>query len=196
MSANDDATISDLLRKIDREKMLINAANQMRQATNNSSVNSRIDSQVRDARRNLQYFEKTLQDLQTRKLGGDVSNLSLNPDNSGPPPPPAHGVPVSPTFQESPNDAGSYGSPQSGGHSKGGSDLMPPRAPYAPPAPTSGGPKGRPTYSRLGESIFFAVFSLSSPSFVSPSASVSLYIPLERTDCPSVCSMLTVQSQT
>lgn len=151
MSSSDDATISDLLRKIDREKMLINAANQMRQATNNSNVNSRIDSQVRDARRNLQYFEKTLQDLQTRKMGGDMGSMSLDADNGGPPPP-THGVPVSPTaYRDAPNDPGSYGAPGPGGYSMGGGDgLMPPRAPYAPPAPSSGGPKGRPTYSRLG----------------------------------------------
>lgn len=150
-SSNDDATISDLLRKIDREKMLINAAQHMRNATNNSSVNSRIDSQMRDARRNLQYFEKTLQELQTRKLGGDMGSLSLD-FASGGPPPPTHGAPLSPGYQqEVPNDPGSYGNPGPGGYSMGGgSGLMPPRAPYAPPAPTAGSPKGRPNYSRLG----------------------------------------------
>lgn len=151
MSSNDDATISDLHRKIERERMLINAANQMRQATNNSNVNSRIDSQVRDARRNLQYFEKTLQDLQTRKLGGDMSSMNLDCGNGGPPPP-SHGAPVAAGgYRDAPTDAGSYGTPGPGGYSMGGGNgLMPPRAPYAPPAPSSGGPKGRPTYSRLG----------------------------------------------
>ncbi|KAL1303750.1 hypothetical protein AAFC00_007092 [Neodothiora populina] len=149
MSATDDATISDLLRKIDREKMLINAANQMRQATNNSSVNSRIDSQVRDARRNLQYFEKTLQELQTRKLGGDMGSMSLDSGN-GAPPTPAHGVPTqSSGYPDTPAEASGYGAPGPGGYSMGGGNgLMPPRAPYAPPAPGPGA-KGRPNYSRL-----------------------------------------------
>jgi len=151
MSASDDATISDLLRKIDREKMLINAANQMRQATNNSSVNQRIDSQVRDARRNLQYFEKTLQDLQTRKMDGGMGALDLKSSNGAPPPPPSHGGSASSTYRDAPNDASGYGSPGPGGYSEGGGNgLMPPRAPYAPPPPSSGSPKARPTYSRLG----------------------------------------------
>ncbi|KAG9927973.1 hypothetical protein KCV05_g6159, partial [Aureobasidium melanogenum] len=86
MSNNEDAAISDLCRKIEREKTLIAGFNSMRQATNNSQVNSRIDSQVRDAQRNLKYFEKTLQDLQSRKLGDHMSNMNLNND-AGPPPP-------------------------------------------------------------------------------------------------------------
>ena len=144
MSNNDDAAISDLYRKIDREKVLINNFNKMRQATNNSQVNSRIDSQVRDARRNLQYFEKTLQDLQTRKMGGDMANLNVS-DDSAPQPPSHHS-----STADSHQDAGSYGAPGPGGYSMGGGNgLMPPRAPYAPPAPGQSGTKNRPNYSRL-----------------------------------------------
>lgn len=140
MSNNEDAAISDLCRKIEREKTLIAGFNSMRQATNNSQVNSRIDSQVRDAQRNLKYFEKTLQDLQSRKLGDHMNNVSLNND-AGPPPPPSH---------HDDQDPGSYGTPGPGGYSQGGGNgLMPPRAPYAPPAPGQSGLKNRPNYSRL-----------------------------------------------
>lgn len=143
MSNNDDAAISDLLRKIEREKALINAANNMRQATQNSQVSTRLDSQVRDARRNLQYFEQTLQDLQTRKMGGDMSQMNLGQGDGGPPPP-THGG------SDPQLDDGSYGAPGPGGYSMGGGNgLMPPRAPYAPPAPSGSGAKGRPNYSRL-----------------------------------------------
>lgn len=148
--STDDAAINDLHKKIDREKALINAANQMRQATNNSSVNSRLDSQVRDARRNLQYFEKTLHDLQTRKLGGDMGSMNLDASGgNGGPPTPMHGIPLGHTAAD---DASGYGNPGPGGYSQGGGNgLMPPRAPYGPPPPT-GGVKGRSTYSRLGTS--------------------------------------------
>ena len=88
---NDDAAVQDICRKIDREKAIINAANQLRQATNNASVNSRADSQIRDARRNIAYFEQTLNDLQARKVGEGMGNMSVS-DNGGPPPP-QHGVP-------------------------------------------------------------------------------------------------------
>lgn len=152
----DDATISDLYRKIEREKALINAANTMRQATNNSTVSSRLESNVRDARRNITYFENTLQDLQTRKLGNDMQGMSLNSGNGGPPPP-AHGgqSPGQPGFGQY-EDPGSYGNPGPGGYSmphqqqQGGRQLMPPRAPYAPPGPGPNSPKARPNYSRLG----------------------------------------------
>lgn len=169
-SSSDDAAISDLHRKIEREKAILAASNTMRQATNNTSVSSRIDSQIRDTRRNLQYFEKTLQDLQSRKMGGDMGNMSLN--NGGPSPPQhgqsgqhggggsggaaaaaaGRGTAMQPTAYPDPQaDDGTYGAPGPGGYSMGGNGLMPPRAPYAPPAPSSGSPKGRPNYSRLGE---------------------------------------------
>ncbi|KAF2723913.1 hypothetical protein K431DRAFT_344421 [Polychaeton citri CBS 116435] len=145
---NDDATIQDVLRKIEREKKLIQAANQMRQATNNPSVNSRVESQIRDSQRNIQYFEKTLQDIQTRKIG----NLSIS---EGGPTPPPHGPGNGQTGegynnQQGYNGPADYGSPGGGGYSTGGGQgLMPPRAPYAPPGPADRNPKARPNYSKL-----------------------------------------------
>ncbi|KAK5136619.1 Serine/threonine kinase [Meristemomyces frigidus] len=152
---NEDAAVQDLCRKIDREKTIINAANQMRQATNNASVNSRVDSQIRDARRNIQYFEQTLNDLQARKLSEDVSNMSVS-DNGGPPPP-QHGVPGGGRSGGGSNNQqgygggeADYGAPAAGDYSMGGAPgLMPPRAPYAPPGPGDRSPRGRPNYSKL-----------------------------------------------
>jgi len=140
---NEDATIQDLHRKIDREKAIINAANQMRQATNNAAVNSRVESQIRDARRNMQYFEQTLNDLKTRHMSADMGSMALS--GNGGPPPPQHGS------QRSVGDAGDYGNPGPGGYSQGGAPgMMPPRAPYAPPGPADRTPRAKPNYSKLG----------------------------------------------
>ena len=62
---NHDETVTNVQRKIDREKALIQAANAMRQSTNNPAVLSRLDGQIRDGRRNIEYFEGTLRDLET-----------------------------------------------------------------------------------------------------------------------------------
>lgn len=154
---NDDAALQELIRKIDREKAIINAANQMRQATNNPAVNSRVDSQIRDARRNIQYFEQTLRDIQTRQVGGGMANMSLSASNAGGPPPPQHGVPQNGQSGRGHNNqsghggSADYGSPGPGGYSMGaGNGLMPPRAPYAPPGPQDRSPRNRPNYSKLG----------------------------------------------
>ena len=145
---NEDAAIQDLHRKIEREKAIINAANQMRQATNNAGVNSRVESQIRDARRNMQYFEQTLNDLKQRQMGSSMGNMSIS--GNGGPPPPQHGS------QRSANNAGygDYGAPGAGGYSQGGAPgMMPPRAPYAPPGPQDRSPRPKANYSKLGKSL-------------------------------------------
>ncbi len=151
---NEDQAIHDIQRKIEREKNIINAANAMRHATNNAQVTSKAESQIRDSRRNMQYFEQTLQDLQRRRMGEGMNNLSLS-GNGGPPPPPkgANGGPsrgmYSPSGYGSPQ--GDYGSPGPGGYSEGGAPgMMPPRPPYAPPGPGERTPRARPNYSKLG----------------------------------------------
>ncbi|TKA71271.1 Protein kinase C-like [Cryomyces minteri] len=155
---NEDELIGNVYRKIEREKALITAANTMRQSTNNPSVHSRIDGQIRDGRRNIEYLEGRMRQLQLRKDG---------PSGNGGPPPPAHGVsgtqqrsgmppsipappPIDTRSSLSGTDGGDYGNPGPGGYSKGGGrGLMPPRAPYAPSSPASGTPKARPNYSKL-----------------------------------------------
>ncbi|KAK4234460.1 hypothetical protein C8A03DRAFT_37775 [Achaetomium macrosporum] len=135
---NDDEKILDISKKIEREKALINAANLMRQQTNNEAVRSKLDTQMREGRRNLEFFEERLRELQMRRLGQSVDNMSLGGstlggpdqggDEGGPPAPP-------------PKDASSYGQ-------HGQADLMPPRGPYAAPPPHSM-PKARPNFTKL-----------------------------------------------
>ena len=128
---NEDEAIKDLHRKIERERAIINAANAMRQATNNAQVNSRVESQIRDARRNMQYFEQTLADLQQRKMAPDMGNLSISENGGRPAPPPKNGPRGIDDFNQG-----------------GGQGMRPPQAPYAPPADR--GPRQRPNYSKLG----------------------------------------------
>ena len=142
--------MQDLQRKIDREKAFISALNQMRQVTNDAQV-PRVESQIRDARRNLQYFEQTLTDLRARKMGTDLDNMSLSGPSAGS----ARGDPRTQRRPDGSAYTGSadYGAPGPGGYSGGGAPgLMPPRAPYAPPNPAADRtPRARPNYSKLGE---------------------------------------------
>lgn len=85
---NEDEAIQNITKKIEREKALINAANAMRSQTNNEAVRSRLDSQMRDGRRNLQFFEEKLRDIQMRKVGHGVEGMSLGGDDGPPAPPP------------------------------------------------------------------------------------------------------------
>jgi hypothetical protein len=81
---NDDDALSSVYKKIERERALLNAANQMRQQTQNETVRSRIDTQMREGRRNIQYLEERMQELQMRRMGQGVDNLSLGPANGLP----------------------------------------------------------------------------------------------------------------
>jgi hypothetical protein len=152
----DDDLIAQVYKKIEREKALISAANTMRQSTDNPHVQQRVDSSIRDGRKNIAYLEEKMRELQMRKMG-----------SSGPPPP-AHGTPSprsqqmdygrygggpTPPPKERYGNNGDYGDPGPGGYSQGGNGMMPPRAPYGPPGPMSTMPKARPNYSKLGERV-------------------------------------------
>lgn len=148
---NEEEAIHTIHKKIEREKALINAANAMRAQTANEAVRSRIDSQMRDGRRNLQFFEEKLQDIKMRRVNSGMDNMALagpsgaEKDDSGAPPAPP---PKDPAAW---GDRGNYGSSnysQIGQHG----DLMPPRHPYAPPGPNQGIPKPRPNFTKLGVS--------------------------------------------
>ncbi|KAF2018738.1 calcium-independent protein kinase C [Aaosphaeria arxii CBS 175.79] len=149
---NIDETVTNIQRKIDREKALINAANTMRQSTNNPAVLSRLDGQIRDGRRNIEYFEGTLRDLEMRRMGSDMDNMSLQPGQSRktgnnpitPPPKDGWG-----DYVGRGQDQGGHGDDQAGySNLGGGKGLMPPRAPYAASAPGAQQPK-RANYSKL-----------------------------------------------
>lgn len=150
---NDEEAIQNIQKKIEREKALIQAATAMRGQTNNEAVRSRLDSQMRDGRRNLQFFEEKLRDIQLRRVNSGMDNMSLGGgggqgpsgegrDDGGPPAPPPKDSSLS-------GDHGSYGSLQYSQIGQHG-DLMPPRHPYAPPGPGQGVPKTRPNYTKLG----------------------------------------------
>ncbi|KAI1081806.1 hypothetical protein F5B20DRAFT_57975 [Whalleya microplaca] len=157
---NDEEAMANIYKKIQRETALINAANSMRQQTNNDDVRSRLDSQMREGRRNLQFFEEKLRDLQMKRLGHGVDNMSIGSTSTAvstsmrPPSGDVRGE-VEGAPQPPPKDAagwsgdrGSYGSQsysQIGGHG----DMMPPRHPYAPPGPSSSIPKPRPNFTKL-----------------------------------------------
>ncbi|UKZ54155.1 Serine/threonine kinase [Trichoderma virens] len=134
---NEDEAIQSINKKIEREKALINAANAMRSQTNNEAVRSRLDSQMRDGRRNLQFFEEKLRDIQMRRVGQGVEGMSLGGDDAGAPPPP-------------PKDAsGSWGD-QAYGQGQAGppSDLAPPRHNFGAPGPGAAS-KARPNFTKL-----------------------------------------------
>ncbi len=81
---NDDDALSSVYKKIERERALLNAAGQMRSQTNNETVRARIDTQIREGRRNIQYLEERMQELQMRKMGQGMDNMSLGPGGAGP----------------------------------------------------------------------------------------------------------------
>ena len=163
---NDDDLINQVYRKIEREKVLINAANNMRQSSN-PQVQQSLDSQIRESRKGIDYLEERMRELQMRRMEAQGASGS-----NGGPQPPAHGG-MSPqqrtarTAQQvgSPTplpeyggtrymqDAGDYGNPGNGGYMNdlsGGHGMMPPRAPFGPPGPSSAIPKARPNYTKLG----------------------------------------------
>ncbi|KAM0265146.1 hypothetical protein ACHAQJ_000299 [Trichoderma viride] len=136
---NEDEAIQNITKKIEREKALINAANAMRSQTNNEAVRSRLDSQMRDGRRNLQFFEEKLRDIQMRRVGQGVEGMSLGGDDgNGPPAPP-------------PKDASSsWGDQAFGSQSRDGppSDLQPPSHNFGAPGPGAAS-KTRPNFTKL-----------------------------------------------
>lgn len=149
----------NIYKKIEREKALINAANLMRQQTNNEAVRSKLDTQMRDGRRNLEFFEEKLRELQMRRMGQGVENMSLGSSGGGPSTPRPHsadmrndqdGPPTPPPKDASSwgGDRSSYGSVQYSQIGQHG-DMMPPRHPYAAPAPSTGVPKARPNFTKL-----------------------------------------------
>lgn len=142
MNANmsDSEKALDIQKKIDRERALLSAANLMRQQTNNEAVRSKLDTQMREGRRNLEFFETKLRELQNRRgiegmhISGGNRTSGYGPGNDEPPAPP-------PKDASSGYDHSGYGH----GHSKsvgGGGEVF-----YKPNPPM---PKGRPNFTKLG----------------------------------------------
>jgi hypothetical protein len=155
---NDEDALTSVYKKIERERALLTAANSMRQQTQNEQVRSKIDTQIREGRRNIQYLEERLQELQMRRMGQGMNDMNLGP-GSAPGRPQSAGIPPTPPPKDSRGymDAGSvgggYGSQdysEIGGHG----NMMPPRHPFAAPGPEQSMPKSRPNYTKLGEQAF------------------------------------------
>lgn len=140
---NDEDKIQDIERKIKREEALLTAANVMRQQTNNESVHSKIDTQIRDARRNIDFFQQRLRELKVRSLGSGMDNMSLGGSTLASRPRSAdlrndsHAPPTPP-----PKDASGYGLSHH--------DLMPAQGPFPGQPPNSSIPKARPNFTKLG----------------------------------------------
>ena len=141
---NDDEKILDITKKVEREKALINAANLMRQQTNNEAVRSKLDTQMREGRRNLEFFEDRLRELQMRRLGHSVDNMSLGGSTLGSIRSMEQGGEEGGAPAPPPKDASGYAQ-------YGQGDLMPPRGPFPGQPPHSGMPKARPNFTKLGK---------------------------------------------
>ncbi|KAI9761013.1 MAG: hypothetical protein M4579_001276 [Chaenotheca gracillima] len=166
---DDDRIINNVYRKIEREQKLIDGAISMRHSTENATLQHRLDSQIREGRKNIDYLQEKMQELQHRRVGQGMDRMSIGSDNNGgagasgasayggrpsqrssdpdaPPTPPPKGPRVGYG-----TDNGDYGDPGPGGYSRlgGGTTMMPPRPPFSPPGPAAGTPKARPNYSKL-----------------------------------------------
>jgi classical protein kinase C len=151
MASNIDGTIANVREKLDKERMFINSINVMRQNTSNPDVLSRLDAQLRDSRRNIEYFENTLKDLEMKKMGSGVENMTLQP--GGPASRKGGNNPLTPPPKDwdgyMGQDKGGYGDSHAGySNLTGGSGLMPQSGPFTPAAPTA--QAKRPNYSKLG----------------------------------------------
>ncbi|KAL8651968.1 MAG: hypothetical protein Q9210_002965 [Variospora velana] len=154
---NDDELINQVRRKIERERVIINSANAMRQHSN-PQVQQSLDSQVREGQKNIRYLEEKMRELEDRRAGQNRNPSPLPPAHGGfspqyraqqhdpPTPPPKDGN--SGYLGES-RDYGDRGTGGSMNDLSGGHGIMPPRAPFGPPAPGSSMPKPRPNYSKL-----------------------------------------------
>ncbi|KAI9803413.1 MAG: Serine/threonine kinase [Piccolia ochrophora] len=167
----DEQLISNVYRKIEREQKLIDGAMAMRQSTDNPSLQQRLDSQIREGKKNIGYLDERMRELQMRRMGQGVEGMSLGSNNNGGPAgssqqhgnqraptrsPEWDGPPMPPPKQSMGGhgtDRGDYGDPGPGGYSQlgAGHGAMPPRPPFGPSAPSGAGPtpKGRPNYSKL-----------------------------------------------
>lgn len=172
---NDDELINQVYRKIERERVIINAANAMRQSSN-PQVQQSLDSQVREAQKGISYLEERMRELQMRRTGQGANPQAVgntaSPDGLRPPSyegmsthqraivnSQKGGPHAPPQISRSGymTEGGDYGDPGPGGYMGqdnllGGHGMMPPRAPFGPPAPGSAMPKARRDYTKLGQS--------------------------------------------
>jgi hypothetical protein len=128
--AEDDVSRS-IISKIEREKTLINAANQMRQSTNNPLVVQGLDTKIRDGRKNIEYLEGRLREVQMKIANQRMGEMNLQGgEGSG--------------YSQYGPDGYEQGHPGQVG-------LPQPNPQFTKPGPGQGIPKPRPNYTKLGE---------------------------------------------
>lgn len=151
----EDDVARDIRRKIDKERALITAANAMRQSTNNPAVVSGLDTKIRDGRKNIDYLESRLRDLEMKRVNQGMEGMHVD-SNSG------YGGQRGGAERSYPNRPGEYGTQE---YSQIGSNggMMPPSAPFARPGPGGNMPKNRPNYSKLGMRILSSMTLFACP---------------------------------
>lgn len=144
-------TMNDVKSKIDREKRIMDGASAMRQSTPNPQLQAQADVQMRESRRNIEYLDGLLRDLQMRQgmdnmslrdrnIGGRHTTYTGQQQSSYQPYGPDH-------VRASSGDGPDYGP---GEYSDPRNPIPGPRrGPFNPPGP-GGQPKGKPNYSKLG----------------------------------------------
>jgi hypothetical protein len=63
-----DQKIQDVYKRIQTERKVLEASQLLRQATSNPDVLRRNEAKIREAERQLSYFEETLRELQNKKM--------------------------------------------------------------------------------------------------------------------------------
>jgi classical protein kinase C len=142
----EDDVARDIRRKIDKEKALINAANAMRQSTNNPAVVSGLDTKIRDGRKNIEYLEGRLRELEMKRVNQGMEGMHMDSGS---------GYGHQGANRAYPNRPGEYGT-QEYSNMGANNGMMPPSAPFARPGPGSNMPKARPNYSKLGRFMLTA----------------------------------------
>jgi hypothetical protein len=136
---NEDEVARDIHRKIEREKALITAANAMRQSTNNPAVVSGLDTKIRDGRRNIEYLESRLNELEMKRVNANMEGMHVDPANGG--------------YGQQAGGAGypnQYGNPNDFGQQRN-AGMQPPNPQFAQPGPASRGRAPKPNDSKLGK---------------------------------------------
>ncbi|KAK9480024.1 Serine/threonine kinase [Lipomyces japonicus] len=64
---SDDRVITDIYKKIERERSLIQGAKALRQTSSNADVKKRCDFNIRESLKNIEYLERALQNLQQKR---------------------------------------------------------------------------------------------------------------------------------
>lgn len=166
---NDDVRINDVRQRIVRQKAVLSGALNMRASTDNPSVQSGLDNEIRESRRNIDYLEARLKELQLSRTDGSTSSQASSVVANSASPGQSRSTtrqqagrgysndPSSGSIGHHGGDEGGYGDPGPGGYSSldAPHNTMPPRAPFSAPPPGSNVGRVRPTYSRLGVLSFY-----------------------------------------